>query len=214
MRFEKALKRALAGLVLFALACSVDPGEKYDNFLERADRTPPAIADASVTGAFVDLAGKDFLMNIALNPLGDLALRLRLLFTRFDVNADMTEAGVSGEFRFEDETNDDAPIASFDTVLDENGRMIVSTGVVFVPADRSPVMDTAVEAELNFVLFVLDEETLCGQIEDDASQVLQPITLSLKGTTFGAKLIGPNGELPMTILDVCPMEAADAGDAG
>lgn len=195
----------VAGLFAASGGCGVDPGQTYDDFLERADRTPQELPDASVEGQIVDLEGNEYLMNIAITRLGEVFLRLRLLFTSFEASPDGTEASVTGELRFENETEADPPAASFESTIDSMGRMEASTGVVFVPADRSPVMDVAVEVELNLVFFIQDEDNLCGQIEDDASRVLQPITLELKGTTFGAKRI-VDGQIPADVPTACPSE--------
>ncbi len=194
----------LASCALLTFACGGDPAERYDAFMKRADRSPPDLPDSSAMGAFADIGDEEYLLNIALNPLGDLALRLRLLITRFEVSDGGAEAAVSGEFRFEEESRTDPAAAAFDTTLGADGRMIISTGRVVVPANRSPVPNTEVETEFSLKTTVLDEKSLCGVIDDDASQVLRPIVLSLKGTTFGAKAFGPAGEKPTDVPNACP----------
>ena len=167
--------------------------------------------DARTQGAFADIGDKEFLLNIALNPLGDLNLQLRLLITQFDVAPSGTEADVAGEFRFTDETLADPPAATFETTLGDDGQMVISTGHVVVPAERSPVMGTEVEVDFNLRTTVLDDSRLCGVIDDDESVVLQPIQLQLKGTTFGGTVVGPSGELPADVPEQCPTGGTDAG---
>jgi hypothetical protein len=194
----------IGAFAVLALRCGADPDAIYDDFLERADRRAPDLGDASVQGAFVNLAGNEYMMNIALTPLGDLALRLRVLFTSFEEDPSGTSAAVQGEVRFETETRSDPPITEFSTTLDQNGRMVIASGVVKVPAERSPVAGTAVEAELTFTVYVLDRESLCGFIEDEESRVIDPIKQPLKGTTFGAELIDESGAIPENIPQSCP----------
>jgi hypothetical protein len=205
------LALAVAFLGAAPYACDRAPSEYYDDFLARADRRPPDLGDASVSGVLVDIGGREYLMNIALNPLGDVSLRLRILFTSYELDPGGTSATVAGEVRFEAETRADPPVTTFTSVIDENGRMIVDTGHVFVPPERSPVQDTAVEVELRFVVFVLSERSLCGLIDDDQSRVVQPIELALKGTTFGATII-EDDVIPTDVPQACP-GASDAGAA-
>jgi hypothetical protein len=211
---RRVLAMCLLALGVAAAACeSETPGDKYDDFLERADRHVE-LGDSTVAGQLVDVGNREYLMHIALVPLGDVKLRLRVFFTSYVENAAGTEAQIQGEVRFEPETLQDPPITSFESTMDANGKMIVSTGIVQVPAERSPVPNTAVEAELTFTVYALDQENLCGLIEDEQSQVLQPIQLKLKRTTFGAKLI-ENGVIPPDIPLACPGQGGDAGgDSG
>jgi hypothetical protein len=210
---RRAFALALVAVGILGGACATEtPGDKYDDFLERADRSLE-LGDSNVTGQLVDVGNREYMMNVALRPLGDLALRLRVFFTSYVENAAGSEAQIKGEVRFETETLQDPPITSFESTMDANGKMIVSTGVVQVPPERSPVAGVAIEAQLTFTVYALDQENLCGLIEDDESKVLQPIQQQLKGTTFGAKLI-EGGVVPADIPNACPGQGADAGADG
>ena len=162
---------------------------------------PPARADASVVDQTIDIGGNEYLMNIWLSL--DLTLRLRMLFTSYMLAASGTEAAVRGELRFEDETPRDPSIASFETVMDSQRMMLISTGMVVIPAQRSPVAGVEIQAQLNFASVVISEDFLCGRVEDDQSAVLQPILQQLKGTTFGAQRI-QGGVIPAEVPNSCP----------
>jgi len=151
----------------------------------------------------VDIGGNEYLMNILMTPLGDLTLRLRMLITGYTLAASGTEAAIKGELRFENETPSVAPSASFDTVMDSQRRMVVSTGLLVIPAGRSPVQNVEIQARFNFASVVISEDFLCGSVEDDESTVVQPIVHSLKGTTFGAQRI-QDGAVPTTVPGSCP----------
>jgi len=196
-----------------ANGCMETPAEKYDDFIERADRMGPELSDAEVVGELVDLKDKEYLMNVLINFGNGLQLELRVLFTKWELNAAGTEAAVSGEVRFKD--NGDPPITTFETVMNERGRMVISSGPVSVPADRSPLPGQEVKAQLTFVTTAISEDFICGRIEDDESKVTVPLEIPLKGTTFGAKRI-IDGVLPTDVPQFCPGQSPsfDAGGTG
>lgn len=216
--------RFLVGLgllvALLAGGCG-DPGQPFDDFLARADRTPPELPSDGMTGVLTDIRG-DYLYNIALKPLGDVYLRLRVTFTQYDLDENGTGALVAGEFRFPDETLEDTPLASFETSLDSAGHMTIDVGHVRIEADRSPIEDTAVETDFSLDVTVLDTLNMCGAITDDESVVTQPIQLLLKGTTFGGERYGELGQIPVDVPVECPhvdngpepdLDAGDVDDA-
>ena len=178
-----------------------EPRESSETSPPSPPQEPPARADASVVNQTIDIGGNEYLMNIRLSL--DLTLRLRMLFTSDTLAASGTEAMVKGELRFEDETPIDPPMASFDTVMDSQRKMLISTGMVVIPAQRSPVPDVTIQAQLNFASVVISEDFLCGRVEDEESRVVQPILQNLKGTTFGAQRI-QGGVIPAEVPNSCP----------
>jgi len=207
---------ALAATTSVICACSSDAvGDYYFAFLDRADRTPAPLEVPPGAGVLVDVTG-DYLFNIDLGGagLGEVKLELKVTFDTFTLLTDEDSDGdagvpigaiVSGAFRFPDESNDTEPLTTFtDVEVDEFGRMELDLGFVRIEPQRSPIENTAVEVEFKLQVVILDEMRLCGVIDDDTSNVSQPIQILLRGVTFGAQRYESPSDIPTGVASGCP----------
>ncbi|MCS6759992.1 MAG: hypothetical protein MO852_14420 [Candidatus Devosia euplotis] len=212
----------LSLLSLSLVGGCVEPREEYDDFLQRADRTPPEPVEPELgCGGYADLTGKRYLMNVLIRNLGDIPLLLQMRITSFAPEGD--GASLGGDLRLDTDGPDDPPLSTFSGTMDADGLLYVDVGTLSIPAERSPIMSgevgVAILLELAFNMLVLDADTLCGGVDGTKSNVLEPVMLGLEGTTFGAKAFGDEGQIPVDVPFDCPcskdMDLVDAGvDSG
>lgn len=218
---RRRLLRTLALFVSFGAlsACgSETPQDTYWDFIDRADRSPPPVEEPEGAGVLLDPTGR-YLFNIDLGGtgLGDVLLPLTVTFEDFAyTDATETEATVSGAFGFPEDAPDAAPLASFeDVTIDRFGRMALDVGFVRLEPERSPIEDTAVETQFVLQTTIIDLTSMCGLVNDDESNVSQPIPIPLRGVTFGALRYGDQGQQPVDVPTRCPAEiGTPTTDAG
>lgn len=199
---------------MLGAACGESAPERaFEEFLGRADRTPPELDERTGSGVFTDITGS-YLANIFIRPLGEVYLELRITFTDFELLADHEGAVVRGNFTFPDEAPDAPPLAEFESRYSPDGTLEIRSGYVRIEPDRSPIEDTAVEVEFILDVVVLSEASLCGAITDPSSETVLPLALVLQGTTFGASRYGDDGAIPANVPSSCPAEAGPDADVG
>lgn len=205
------LSTALFTLSLLVVACAGDEIlDNYEAFLDRADRSNPNFIDPDAArdkGVLVDITG-EHLLNVDLRPIGTVKLRLRASFHTFELQDD-GRGFVTGAIRLAEAdpavfTPTSEPLAEFESYIEPDGFMIIDLGRVYVPAELSPIPDTAVDVNLSFKAVVLSEDELCGYIDDPESNVIAPAPLDLVGTTFGSQRWNPDGSQPATVPETCP----------
>lgn len=219
-RFRSPVAPALAALLcaslcgLIVASCGKTEAEiAFDEYLARADRTPPELTESDALGVFEDITGS-YLASIFIRPLGEVYLDLRISFTEFELLADGTGALVTGNFTFPDEPADAPPLAEFESLYSVDGTLQIATGYVRIEPERSPIEDTAVEVEFILDIIVLEHSEFCGVITDTESATVLPLPLVLQGTTLGAKRYGDEGEVPVDIPVACPAGTTSEPDAG
>ncbi|TVR04363.1 MAG: hypothetical protein EA398_02325 [Deltaproteobacteria bacterium] len=201
----------------FLAGCGGEIRDDYEAFLQRVDRTNPNVIDGEAArgrGVVADITGQH-LLNVDLKPIGSVRLLLRASVLTFEELPEGTpeqpdaRGRITGEFRlaeadptvFEPRSE---PLATFESYIEEDGFMEINLGRVYVPPSLSPIPDTAVDVVLNFKAVILDEDTLCGYIDDPEVTVISPAPLGLVGTTFGSRRWNPDGSQPPTVPDTCP----------
>ena len=207
---------ALASLVV---ACGAEtPEDTYWDFIDRADRSPPPVEVPEGAGVLLDPTGR-YLFNIDLGGtgLGDVLLPLTVTFEDFAyTDASETEATVSGAFRFPEDAPDAEPLATFeDVTINRFGQMALDVGFVRLEPERSPIEDTAVETQFILQTVIVSQAEMCGLVNDEESNVSQPIPIPLRGVTFGGLRYGDQGQQPVDVPTRCPAEIGSPGtDAG
>jgi hypothetical protein len=198
----------------FITGCGETAADRaFDDFLGRADRTPPELEESEVIGVYEDITGEYF-ANIFIRPLGEVYLELRISFTSFEPLADGTGALVRGNFTFPDDPADSEPLAEFETVYNVDGTLQIPSGYVRIEPERSPIEGTAVETDFVLDAVVISREEMCGLITDPNSTTVLPLELVLQGTTFGAKRFGDDGAIPVDVPSSCPAGVVDEPDVG
>ena len=211
---SKALTLALTATSFAPAGCGESGAERaFDEFVGRADRTPHALDESTVTGVFQDITGS-YLANIFIRPLGEVYLELRITFTEFELLAEHEGAIVRGNFTFPDEPADAEPLAEFVSTFLPDGTLEIRSGYVRIEPERSPIEDTAVEVEFILDVIVLGRSEFCGAISDPASETVLPLALVLQGTTFGAERYGDEGQVPVDVPTSCPGAEALEPDVG
>lgn len=195
-------------LLLALPACGDGPEQAYLDFLDRAERDPPEATVVEITGQVADISG-NHLYNVYIRPLGNVFLPLRATFEDFSLQEDGT-ATVRGAFRLANNPEDfgrpdpvSEPLAVFEAIIEEDGFMDVDLGTVFVPENLSPIEDTSVLVNLRFSIIVIDEDEMCGFVDNEDSVVIEPIGLSLRGTTLGSLRYAEDGTEPPEVPTAC-----------
>jgi hypothetical protein len=208
MKFNRLFNLLAAWILLLLLhpvpGCGDPVADDFFAFVARADRSPPPVTGLTGGGQLVDITGS-YLFNISLRVIGEVFLELRVQFDTWALEPGGERALTSGGFYFPEDPMGSEPIARFEgTVIDSEGRMVLDLGFVRLEPDRSPIRDTAVETSFKLSAVVVDRDTICGLIDDDESEVLQPIQIRLRGVTFSALRYGEDGVQPQDVPTSCP----------